>query len=212
MLLYAKRRNATKDFDVTKHISDKDFDILLSIAQYSPSSFGLEPWHIFVVQNSTVRQELKICSSGAQRQLDSCSHFVIFTVVNELSWYSSYFRHINADIKKLSKKECDEFEIKLKVFQEEKQDLSDQRKRRDWACKQAYIAMSQMIFAATIMGIDSCPIEGFLPDKVNTVLEKNKIICRDYEQVAVMLALGYATKKGYHQKQRREINEIVKFI
>ncbi|MBK7764424.1 MAG: nitroreductase family protein [Bacteroidetes bacterium] len=55
---------------------------------------------------------------------------------------------------------------KVTAFQNDKHDLTDLRKRIDWAGKQAYIALANMILAAAIMGIDSCPIKGFIPSGV----------------------------------------------
>lgn len=45
--------------------------------------------------------------------------------------------------------------------------LANERSVFDWACKQTYIAMANMMTAAAALGIDSCPIEGFDYAEVN---------------------------------------------
>ncbi|MBN4863246.1 NAD(P)H-dependent oxidoreductase, partial [Staphylococcus sp. EG-SA-32] len=70
-------RHATKEFDPTKKISDEDFNTILETGRLSPSSLGLEPWHFVVVQNKELREKLKAYSWGAQKQLDTASHFVL---------------------------------------------------------------------------------------------------------------------------------------
>lgn len=42
----------------------------------------------------------------------------------------------------------------------------------DWVSKQTYIALANMMTVAALIGIDSCPIEGFNYDKVHDILEK----------------------------------------
>ena len=41
----------------------------------------------------------------------------------------------------------------------------------DWAAKQAYIALGQFMLAAALLGIDTCPMEGFVAEKYDEVLE-----------------------------------------
>ena len=60
IIVASQWRTAIKDFDYTKKITDEDFNDLLKIAQYSPSSFGLEPWRIVVIQNKTLRHKVSI--------------------------------------------------------------------------------------------------------------------------------------------------------
>ena len=167
-----KIRCAIKEFDKSRIIADDDFSMLVEVARCSPSAFGLEPWRIIVLQNPEIRGAMKPFATGAQRQLDTCSHFAIFTVPTALDAESNYFRHICLDVKGLDESSYKEFITKFKAFQEERQDLTNSRKRTDWAGKQAYIAMSTMMYAAAFKGIDSCPIEGFVPNAVNGLLNK----------------------------------------
>lgn len=72
-----KFKHATKQFDPSKKVSDEDFETILEAGRLSPSSLGLEPWHFVVVQSETLRDKLKPYSWGAQKQLDTASHFVL---------------------------------------------------------------------------------------------------------------------------------------
>ena len=71
-------RHATKSFDPTKKITEDDFSFILETARLSPSSFGYEPWNLLVIQNESVRNEIREVSWGAQGQLPTASHYVIF--------------------------------------------------------------------------------------------------------------------------------------
>ncbi|MBP5490672.1 MAG: NAD(P)H-dependent oxidoreductase [Lachnospiraceae bacterium] len=213
ILKRAVYRKAIKVFNVEKKIPQEDFEFLLKTAQYSPSSFGLEPWNILVVQNKDLREEISEFATGAQNQLRTASHFVIFTVKKDLAPESEYFYHINRDIKKLDEEARKKFIDSFSAFQKDKLDVYDDRTRLDWAKKQAYIAMGYMMLAAIQIGIDSCPIEGFFPGKVESVLEKKGVLDTKRDRIAVMVAFGYRDKSvSIHKKTRRKLNEIVKVI
>ena len=40
----------------------------------------------------------------------------------------------------------------------------------EWAAKQAYIALGQFMLAASLVGVDTCPMEGFLPAQYDEIL------------------------------------------
>ena len=51
-------RYATKVFDSSKKVSKEDLNILLDAARLSASSYGLQPYHFFVIEDSEVRSKL----------------------------------------------------------------------------------------------------------------------------------------------------------
>jgi nitroreductase len=208
----AQNRCAIKTFDKKRIISDTDFDMLLEVARYSPSSFGLEPWYVKIVQNPEIREAMKPYISGGQRQIDTCSHFVIFTVTTLLSPDSEYFKHINKDVKGFDDDAYDAFVSRFKLFQEQKLGLTNERSEIDWAGKQAYIALGNMVLAAAICGIDSCAIEGFIPNEIDSILSQHNFIEENKEHTAVMAAFGYRDEEPTRKKTRRPMNEIAKYI
>lgn len=72
-------RYATKQFDATKKISDKDVETLVETLRLSPSSFGLQPWKFIVVTNPEIRKKLRAAAYD-QSQVTDASHLVVFTV------------------------------------------------------------------------------------------------------------------------------------
>lgn len=69
-------RHACKEFDPTKKISEEDFQFILETARLSPSSFGFEPWKFIVIQDKTLREELRTVTWGAQKTLPTASHYI----------------------------------------------------------------------------------------------------------------------------------------
>ncbi len=72
-------RYATKQFDPSKKIDEPTWQALEEALVLSPSSFGLQPWKFFVVNNPELRQQLVPLSWG-QTQVIEASHLVIFAV------------------------------------------------------------------------------------------------------------------------------------
>ena len=69
-------RYAVKKFDATKKIKDSDWKTLEETLRLTPSSYGLQPWQFWVVQDPAVREKLK-AASWNQSQVVDCSHFVV---------------------------------------------------------------------------------------------------------------------------------------
>ena len=57
----------------------------------------------------------------------------------------------------------------------------------EWAARQAYIALGQFMAACAIVGVDTCPMEGFVPERFDEVLELEK----DGLTTAVLCPAGY---------------------
>ncbi|MDQ0208776.1 NAD(P)H-dependent oxidoreductase [Alkalicoccobacillus murimartini] len=206
-------RHATKEFDSTKKISESDFEFILETARLSPSSVGYEPWKFVVVQNPEVREKLKDVTSGAIRQLTSASHFVLILAHTEARYDSSYVSYINKTVKKLPEETIKELAPRYKAFQQDNQNLFEsERSLFDWASKQTYIALGNMMTSAAQIGIDSCPIEGFQPNKVNDILKQEGIIDTDTWKISVMAAFGYRASEPTKTKTRQPLSDIVKWV
>ena len=71
-------RHACKSYDAAKKIPADDFAYILETARMSPSSFGLEPWRFLVVQNRTLREELRGIAWGAAEKNHGLQPFCDF--------------------------------------------------------------------------------------------------------------------------------------
>ena len=106
-------------------------------------------------------------------------------------------------------------EMKLKFFdgfQKNEFDLTDDRKLFDWACKQLYIPLANMMTTATELGIDSCPIEGFDRIKVEEILNQEGIIDTNHFGVGVMVAFGYRKANSPYPYSRFEMEKVVQWV
>jgi nitroreductase len=196
-------RYATKKFDDTKKISEKDFETLLEAVRLSASSYGLQPYKILVVSNTEIREKLKPVSWG-QSQITDASHLIVFanqkTFGEELvdDYLSNVARTRNISIEDL--KEYGSF-MKSNLM-----DLSDETKET-WTAKQTYIALGNLIQAAAELKIDTCPMEGFEAEKYDEILGLTK----KGLTAAVVLAAGYrstADQTQHYAKVRKSKEEL----
>ncbi|WP_282031401.1 NAD(P)H-dependent oxidoreductase [Winogradskyella eximia] len=206
-------RHATKEFDATKKVSDEDMKFILETAHLSPSSFGFEPWHFIVVQNKELRELLKPVAWGAPLKLDTASHFVLGLSMKApmVKHDSEYIMHMMKDVKQLPQEVIDMYSTFYREFQERDFDLDTDKKLFDWSSKQTYIALGNMMTAAALTGIDSCPIEGFHQEKAEALLKEKFGVDTDKYGLSFMVAFGYRKADPEFGKSRRNFEDIVTF-
>jgi len=184
-------RYATKKFDSTKKVSPEDLDTLLEAIRLSASSYGLQPYHIFVITDPIIRTKLQPVSWG-QSQIVDASHLLVFankaSFGNEL--IDTYLKNLstqrNISIDKL--KDYGDF-MKSKLI-----DLPNDVKR-NWTAKQTYLAMGNLLSVASNLGIDTCPMEGFEPEAYNEILD----LSDKGLTASLVTAIGYRSEEDETQ-------------
>ncbi|MGC6430845.1 MAG: NAD(P)H-dependent oxidoreductase [Jejuia sp.] len=204
-------RHACKEFDAARTLTDDQINFILKTANLSPSSFGFEPWHFIVVQDKELRELLKPVAWGAPLKLDTASHFVLGLSMKAplTQWDSNYIMTMLKDVKQMPD---DVIEMYLKFyreFQENDFNLDTDKKLFDWASKQTYIALGNMMTSAALVGIDSCPIEGFHQEKVELLLKEKFGVDTSQYGISFMAAFGYRKAAPAHPKSRRDFKDIV---
>ena len=209
-----KFRHATKEFDATKIISKDDMQFILETAHLSPSSFGFEPWHFIVVQDKQLRELLKPVAWGAPLKLDTASHFVLGLAMKApmVKHDAVYIQTMMNEVKKMPAEVVEMYSKFYREFQERDFDLDTDKKLFDWSSKQAYIALGNMMTAAALTGIDSCPIEGFHQQEAEALLKEKFGVDTDKYGLAYMVSFGYRKADPVNPKTRRNFEDIVTWL
>ena len=201
-------RYATKIFDAHKKISPELWEALEKILVLTPTSYGLQPYKFLIVQDGAKRDAL-LPNSWGQKQVVDCSHFVVLLARTEMN---------EADVKKLIQRTSAVRgvpEEKLLKYQE--LILGDVvngprgKIAHEWAARQVYIALGNLMTAAAILGVDTCPMEGINPPEYDNVLGLNG---SGYKTV-VACALGYRAaddKYARLAKVRYEVADLVQHV
>lgn len=201
-------RYATKQFDASKQIPADQWAALEQTLVLTPSSFGLQPWRFVTVSDPATRARLREHSWG-QAQVTDASHLVVFAARTECS--AADIAHYVDRVAEVRGQPA----AALAAFRQmlEGAILNEDRKSQlfGWAARQAYIAMGQLMTAAALLGIDTCPMEGLEPAKFDELLELRK---EGFATLATV-ALGYrgeGDKYATLPKVRYPKAEVVKTI
>ncbi len=158
-------RYATKKFDPTKKIPPEIWKTLEDSLVLAPSSFGLQPWKFIVVSNPEIRQQL-VQHSWGQTQVADASHLVVLAIQKEISAtdVDRYIQHMSV-VRQVGVDALQGLAKTIKGF------LSNPPiPLNEWAARQVYIALGQFMTVAAMLGIDTCPMEGFNPALYNELL------------------------------------------
>ncbi|MDP3314243.1 NAD(P)H-dependent oxidoreductase [Lutibacter sp.] len=197
-------RYATKKFDPLKKISSAKIELLKEAFNLTPTSFGLQPIKMIVVQNEEL-QEKFVAHSYFQRQVADASHVLILCIEKDTTSkdINAYFdlekkvREIDEDVVATFRKQLIEM-YENKSLQEKQQS----------AIFQTYIALGNLMTVCALEKIDACPIEGFIPSKIDELLQLNKINL----QSVLMLPIGYRAEDDIMstmKKVRKSIKETI---
>lgn len=166
-------RYAVKKFDANRKIDSATWNALEQALILSPSSYGLQPWRFLVITAPEVKDQLPALSWN-QTQPKECSHMVVFTAREHLdsAYLDNYISHTESS-RGLPAGALAGFRKMLASSVETMQS------HFEWNCRQVYIALGQLMTAAAMLGVDSCPMEG--------------IVAAEYDKLLGLSGSGYRT-------------------
>ncbi len=188
-------RYATKKFDVSKKLSDDQLAMLLEAVRLSPTSFGLPLWKVITVTSPETRAQLQQAAYGQTQVVDASAVLIFATekiidehtvdryidlvvqtrgvAVENLAGYAGYIKGAVAG--------------------------KSPEARKEWAAKQAYIALGVLMTAAASEGIDTCPMEGFDAAKFDEILG---LSAKGLES-CVMATVGFRSEEDAHAQEKK---------
>ena len=192
-----------------KKIAPEKLNNILEAIRLAPTSMGLQPFEIFVVDSQKVKDEIFEVAAPGQPQIPQSSEVIIFAVHKKLTddilnaFYKRY---------KEARPTVDTKEIKNYVYSINNFVDRHHEKVSHWTARQAYIALGFGLIAAANEGVDAVPIEGYNPSALDEYLELDK----QNLQSVCMMAVGYSNKEtDYNRtlpKIRKSKEELFKFL
>ncbi|WP_345990951.1 NAD(P)H-dependent oxidoreductase [Chryseobacterium sp. Chry.R1] len=200
------RRYSVKKFN-KEIIPQETLHNILESGKLSASSLGLQPYKILVVESEEMKQKL-IPAFYNPSQISTCSHLIVIVSKKTIdeSYIRGYFNHIS-EVRNIPLETLDPFKksINQHIVQKKDDEIFN------WAEKQSYIVLANLMYAAAIENVDTCPMEGFREDLIENILNLDP----KTEKVTVTLAMGYRSDEDHfqHMKKVRKPNEkLFKFI
>ncbi len=207
----AKTRYTTKAYDASKKIPKEQFEKLLEILRFSPSSVNIQPWHFLIAETDEAKQRIAAGLTGsyaynAAKVLNS-SHTLVFCTRTDIS--NEYLEQLleQDDVSGRFKDEAAKQGQKdtrsgyVEFYRNELKNLSA------WMENQTYIALGQLLFAAGLEHIDATAMEGFDRNIINQefgLAEKGL-------KASVIVALGYRSENDFNAKlpKSRLANDVI---
>jgi nitroreductase len=201
-------RYATKAFDPHKKIPADLWDALEKTLVLTPSSYNLQPYQFLVVQDTATREAL-LPHAWGQKQVVDCSHFVVFTARTEMK---------EADVSRLISRissvrgvPAESLNFYRDLILGDVVNGARSKVAHEWAARQAYIALGNLMTAAAVLDVDACPMEGLVPREFDKIL---KLAGTGYATV-VACALGYRAagdKYAAQPKVRYDMADLVRVV
>lgn len=160
-------RYAVKKFDSSKKIDSQTWKTVEDALVLTASSYGLQPWKFLIVTDKAVMHKLT-ASSWGQKQVEDCSHLVVIAVKEKLD-VEHVDNYINSIIKQrgVNPTELDGLKKMMTndIVNGPRSEISF-----EWAARQAYIALGNLLTVSAVLGLDTCPMEGIIPAKYDEIL------------------------------------------
>ncbi len=197
-------RYATKAFDASKTIPAETWAALEESLILTPSSFGLQPWKFLVITDKALREQL-VPHTWNQRQVADCSHLVVMLAKKNMTEADvDQFIHRIAEVRGGTSDALAGYKgMMTGFFAKVTPDFI-----AGWAKNQTYIALGQFMGSAALLGIDTCPMEGFVPTQYDEILG---LTGTDYT-TSVLVPAGYRSpddKYATLPKVRFEAKDVI---
>jgi nitroreductase len=178
-----KWRHAVKAYDSTKKVSEEDLNKILEASRLAPTSSGLQPFRVILVENQELREKLVPGALNPEVMRD-CSHVLVFA-----AWDSYSAEKIDkvydyhTEVRGLPRGRFSSYTDQLKVI------YGAQTAEENFAhtARQTYIALGLAMAQAAELKIDSTPAEGFSTEVVDEVLGLKELGLKS----VTLLYLGY---------------------
>ena len=154
-----KTRRSIKAFDTSHKMTQAEIDALMSLAMLSPTAFNIQNWRFVLVTNAALRKQIRTVSWD-QAQVEEASLLIVLTA-DLKSWAKEPARYW-----KNAPQPVQDFLVPaIGQYYDGREQV-----QRDEAMRSCGMAAMTIMLAATEMGYDSCPMDGFDFDAVAKLL------------------------------------------
>jgi nitroreductase len=199
-----KWRYAVKKFDTDKELSEAQVNTLKEAFNLTATSYGLQPLKLIVIKNKVVQEKL-VPFSWNQQQILQASHLLVICIQDNYTTkeVENYFNLVQK-IRNTPDAVINPFKkfLTAEIAKKTQEELYISNKN------QAYIALGNLLTVCALEGIDSCPMEGFTPDKYDEILDLKK----DNLKSVLVLPVGFRAADDYMKdlsKVRKDLSESI---
>lgn len=172
------KRYAVKKFD-GRQIPEDKVHALLEMIRFAPSSWNLQPWRIKIIADKETKKKLKPASYN-QEQITTCSHLLVFCAYSNILPLIDRLEKIMADVG------IPDAASRADIMRDFANNMNEEQ-TLSWSQRQTFLALGNALNGAKSLGFDSCPMEGFEPEKYSAILNIQEGL-----MPTAVCAIGYA--------------------
>lgn len=164
-------------------VDQSKIDEILAAIRLAPTSNGLQPYKVVVIQDQTLKEKIQPIAYNQTQIVDSAALFV----------FAAWDNYTEERINNVMDYTVAQRGLPTGTLDEYKQTLIGQfaslTPEESWAhaARQAYIGLGVGVTAAALNKVDATPMEGFVNDKLDELLDLQKYGVKS----AALLAIGY---------------------
>ena len=199
-----KWRYAVKKFDTKKDLSEIQIETLKQAFNLTATSYGLQPLKLVIIKNKKIQEKL-VPFSWNQQQILQASHLLVICIKDNYTTkeVENYFNLVQK-IRNTPDEVINPFKkfLTAEIAKKTQEELYVSNKN------QAYIALGNLLTVCASQEIDSCPMEGFTPEKYDEILDLTK----DNLKSVLVLPVGFRASDDYMKdltKVRKNISDSI---
>ncbi|GAB1307401.1 NAD(P)H-dependent oxidoreductase [Urechidicola sp. KH5] len=188
-------RYATKKFDNSKKLSESQINILIEAFNLTATSYGLQPLKMLVISNQELKKQLQEHAYN-QQQVSTCSHLLVICIKTDVDAnYVDKKFDLEKEVRGIDESAISDFRGFLKNVVDTKSSAD-----LELAAKhQSYIALGNLMTVCALEKIDSCPMEGFVAEKFDEVLDLKSYSLKS----ALLLPVGFRASDDFMSQLKK---------
>ncbi|MGJ1268100.1 nitroreductase family protein [Sphingobacterium spiritivorum] len=204
LLEHLNWRYATKKMNGQK-VAQEKVDYIIEAARLAPTSSGLQPYKIIAISDPELKAKIQPIAYN-QSQIVDASHLLIFAAYDEYTKQRVDEVFTQQEVERgLPAGFADDY--KNQLFSS--LSAREQQQQFEHAARQAYIGFGLAIAAAAEQKVDATPMEGFVNEQLDDLLELKKYGLKS----VTILALGYRDTENdwlvNMKKVRKDVKDFV---
>lgn len=200
-----KERRSINFFEPSASISDDDLREILDLAAHAPSAFNMQPWEAVVVRTPEKKQALRAVAYG-QPKVEEASAVVV--IVANTGYVEENLDGVIKDF--VAKGYMDEAGGEgYKGMIRQGAGAQDSPRRAELAIKNSMLFAMSIMYAASALGFESHPMDGFDEAGVKKLLG-----IADSKRIPVFITIGQL-KNGMQllpRGERRKAKDFASFV
>ncbi len=186
-------RRSVKHYDANHQMSDEEKQHIISLAMLSPTAFNLQHWRFVVVEDTSLRKQIRQVAMDQAQVTDASMLIVLCADMH--AWQKDtarYWQHADSAV-------LDFMLPAIDGYYRDKPQV-----QRDETMRSCGLAAQTIMLAAKSLGYESCPMDGFDFDAVGKLIN-----LPDDHVISMFVAVGKGIKPAWPRPGQLTLTDVL---